>query len=69
MLIQKGWVQTQIDEAWARHFRSSHHIGVGLQSRCHLGGQVARIGFAAFGRTHHAIDLVIAKFRLASGLQ
>ena len=69
MLIQKGWVQTQIDEAWARHFRSSHHIGVGLQSRCHLGGQVARIGFAAFGRTHHAIDLVIAKFRLASRLQ
>ena len=68
LLGQKLRVQAQVDEAGAGHFGGGDKLVAG-QGFGHFLCQLARVLFALFGSTHHAVDLEIAEFGVFSRLQ
>ena len=68
LLGQKLRVQAQIDEAGAGHFGGGNQLAVGQRFGYFL-RQLARVLFALFGSTHHAVNLEIAEFGVFSRLQ
>ena len=68
VLGEKFGTQAQVDKAGAGDFRAFNHGVVG-QCFGHFLRQLARILFGFFRRTHHAVDLEIAKVGIFRRLQ